>query len=117
VTEVCIPSFRSSVMWGLALIVVFLKFPPIEESHGFKSGDRGHHSEPPPRTWYLFPNVSFESAHGMDHMKPCDILLELVLTDTDTVTDEKRIKVMNVLMGDQHDLSTTEVYCVFLLSA
>jgi hypothetical protein len=53
----------------------------------------------------------------MDHMKPCCILLELVFTDMDTVTDEKRIKVMSVLMGVQHDLFTAEVDCLFLLSA
>jgi hypothetical protein len=55
--------------------------------------------------------------HSMDHMKPCGILLELVLTDTDTVIDEKRIKLTSVLMGVQPDLSTTEVECLFLLSA
>jgi hypothetical protein len=62
VTEVCTASFRSSVVWGLALIILFLKFCLLEESHGFKFGDRGHYSEPPWRTWYLFPNVSFKNA-------------------------------------------------------
>jgi hypothetical protein len=62
----------------------------------------------------IFPS---KIQHSMDHLKPCGILLELVLTDTDTVTVEKRIRVMSVLMGVQHDLSTTEVDFLFLLSA
>lgn len=102
----CVASYKLSVVQGLVLSTLSLRYPHGEKSHRFKSGNKAtqnlHHEH---EEICSRKHCFLKKSNSTGCMRPCSILLEPGLIDMNTVTYQTLDKVIlqNVNVNQRTD--------------